>query len=157
VGQIATFQITKSYIHDAVVGHEIKSRAVNNIITNNRIVDGDSTASYSIDLPNGGAATIQNNLIQQGPNSQNGIIISYSAETSTPYPGSQLLVSDNTIVNEKSGFAYGVWNFSSSVTAQLASNDFFGLITGQIAGGGPNVQMGNEFLSTAPAIDTSHP
>ena len=40
VGKIGTLQITNSYIHDAVVGHEIKSRADNTIILNNRIIDG---------------------------------------------------------------------------------------------------------------------
>ena len=88
VGHIATFSITNSYIHDAVVGHEIKSRAETTIIQNNRIVDGKSSASYSIDLPNGGAAIIENNIIQQGQASQNPAIISYAAETQTPYANS---------------------------------------------------------------------
>ena len=54
---IASFSITNSYIHDAVVGHEVKSRAANNIITGNRIFDNNGSASYSIDMPNGGNAT----------------------------------------------------------------------------------------------------
>src|SRR4051812_28428502 len=53
VGHIASFTLTDSYIHDTREGHEVKSRAENNIITNNRIFDNNSTASYSIDLPNG--------------------------------------------------------------------------------------------------------
>ena len=47
VGHIASFTLTDSYIHDAIEGHEVKSRAENNIITNNRIFDNNSTASYS--------------------------------------------------------------------------------------------------------------
>ena len=84
IGQIAKFTITNSYIHDAIVGHEIKSRAAATTIENNRIVDGAGTASYSIDLPNSGIAVIKNNLIQQGANSQNRAIISYGAETGQP-------------------------------------------------------------------------
>src|SRR4030095_452283 len=125
VGQIATFQITKSYIHDAVVGHEIKSRAVNNIIVNNRIVDGNGTASYSIDLPNGGAATIQNNIIEQGPDSENPVIITYAVETSTPYSNSELIISGNTIINHKiSPSVLGLFNYSS-IVAQITGNHFF--------------------------------
>ena len=66
VGDIASFTITDSYFHDAVVGHEIKSRAANTIITGNRIFDNDGTASYSIDLPNGGNATISGNRSSRG-------------------------------------------------------------------------------------------
>ena len=67
VGAIANFTITNSYIHDTSVGHELKSRAANNTITNDRIFDNASTASYSIDLPNGGNATISGDVIEQGP------------------------------------------------------------------------------------------
>ena len=69
--QIANLTINNSYFHDASVGHEIKSRALNTTITNSRIYDLNGTASYSIDLPNGGNAVIQNNVIQQGPSSHN--------------------------------------------------------------------------------------
>jgi hypothetical protein len=58
VGEIASFTATNSYFHDASVGHEIKSRAANNEITGNRILDNDSTSSYSIDLPSSGNAHI---------------------------------------------------------------------------------------------------
>ena len=61
IGRIASFTITNSYIHDAIVGHEIKSLAAITTIENNRIVDGTSTASYSIDLPSGGIAVVKNN------------------------------------------------------------------------------------------------
>ena len=76
IGKIASLTITNSYIHDAIVGHEIKSRAAVTTIENNRIVDGTGSASYSIDLPNGGIAVVKNNVIQQGANSQNRTIIS---------------------------------------------------------------------------------
>ena len=71
IGAIASLTITNSYIHDAVVGHEIKSRAATTVITNNRIFDNSGTASYSIDLPNGGAGVVRGNIIQQSANSQN--------------------------------------------------------------------------------------
>src|SRR5207247_7504255 len=57
VGEVGTLTIDHSYFHDAVVGHEIKSRADNTIIQNSRIQDESGTASYSIDFPNGGSAS----------------------------------------------------------------------------------------------------
>lgn len=67
VGNIGTLTITDSYFHDAAVGHEIKSRALNTTILSSRIQDEGGTASYSIDLPNGGDARVQGNVIEQGP------------------------------------------------------------------------------------------
>ena len=55
-----------SYFHDANIGHEIKSRALNNTITGSRIFNNNGNASYEIDLPQGGNGLIQGNIIQQG-------------------------------------------------------------------------------------------
>src|SRR5258708_7543545 len=155
IGQIASLTVTNSYFHDASVGHELKSRAAINVLTNNRFVDNNSTSSYSIDLPNGGAGTIQNNFIQQGPNSQNPNIIAYAEEVATAPPGSSLSITGNTIVNQKGGSATGVWNHST-ITATINGNHFYGLTPAQIASG-PNSQSGNDTLPSAPVIDTSHP
>ena len=68
-----------------MVGHEIKSRALYNTITGNRIQDNTTgTASYSIDLPNGGINMIQNNIIQKGALSQNSSTIHYGGEAAAP-------------------------------------------------------------------------
>ena len=95
INKIASLTITNSYIHDAIVGHEIKSRAAVTTIENNRIVDGTGNASYSIDLPNSGIAVIKNNLIQQGANSQNRTIISYGEEKGQPqWANSKLTIAE---------------------------------------------------------------
>src|ERR1700761_8963416 len=80
VGDIAKLTITNSYFHDAVVGHEIKSRAEVTNISNTRIFDNSGSASYSVDLPNGGQATLTGDTIEQGPNSQNPVIVAYGEE-----------------------------------------------------------------------------
>ncbi|MGD9615808.1 MAG: Ig-like domain-containing protein [Alphaproteobacteria bacterium] len=154
VSKIANLKIDNSYFHDAKVGHEIKSRALNTTITNSRIYDLNGTASYSIDLPNGGKAVIQNNIIQQGPYSQNSVIISAGAEGSL-IPGTSLLISGNTIINDKSGWALAVRNVTTA-TAQITGNDFYGLTSSQIASGS-NTQTGSQFLPTRPSLDTTQP
>src|SRR5918998_2216902 len=154
VGKIANLTIGNSYFHDAKVGHEIKSRALSTTITNSRIYDLNGTASYSIDLPNGGKGVIQNNVIEQGSSSQNAIIISFGAEGSLN-AGTSLLVSGNTIINNQSGYSLAVKN-ATTTTAQITGNSFFGLTASQIANG-PNTQSGNQFLVTKPTLDTTHP
>jgi hypothetical protein len=151
VGDVGTLTIDSSYFHDAVVGHEIKSRAETTIIKNSEIVDGPvGTASYSVDLPNGGNATISNNLIEQGPQSRNPAIIHYGGE-GTPYAASSLTISNNTILNDlASGSARAVLN-QTSVTGSFADNQVFGLTAGEIATG-PVSALGTIFLTTEPPI-----
>src|SRR3954447_26986170 len=148
--------INNSYFHENSVGHEIKSRALTTTITNSRIYDLNGTASYSIDLPDGGNALIQNNVIEQGPLSQNPHIIIYGEEGTHPLnPGASFVISDNTIINDKNGSAIAVHSFSTTI-AHITNNKFFGLTAGQIASG-PNTQTGNQFLATEPLLDTTHP
>lgn len=155
VGRIESLTVNNSYFHEAKVGHEIKSRALNTTIINSRVYDLNGTASYSIDLPNGGNAVIQNNIIEQGPFSQNPIIITFGEEGNLN-PGKSILVSDNTILNNMgSFFSLGVRN-ATPVTAQITDNSFFGLSYRQIVRG-PSSQINNRFLVAKPPLDTTHP
>jgi hypothetical protein len=71
-GLIAELTVEKSVFAGQRFGHHIKSRAATNLIAGNRIEDGpEGTASYAVDLPNGGAATIRGNSIEKGPHSDN--------------------------------------------------------------------------------------
>ena len=138
-----------------MVGHEIKSRAAVTTIENSRIVDGTGTASYSIDLPNGGIAIVTNNVIQQGPNSENNAIISYGEETNQPqWANSELQIDHNTVINERASPRFVVND--GTETAAITNNDLFGLTSEQI-GIGPNTQSNNTFLSAKPSVDSSHP
>jgi hypothetical protein len=156
VGKIAKLTINNSYFHDAVVGHEIKSRAATTIIQNSRIFDGSSgTASYSVDLPSGGKAILSNNIIEQGPKSQNPAIIHFGGE-GTPYAGSTLTVSNNTIINDLvRGSARAVLNQTSS-TANFSGNTLWGLTNAQIATGPVNVS-GVASLTARPLLATAAP
>jgi len=151
VNHISNLTIDNSYFHDASVGHEIKSRASNTTITNSRIYDLNSTASYSVDLSNGGNALIKNNVIEQGPNSPNNIIVAYGAEGASN-PGTSFTVANNTIVNDKAS-ATGVRNWSAN-TAQITGNSFWGLTSAQVASGA-NVQSGDIFLASRPVLNTA--
>jgi hypothetical protein len=140
VGAIANFTLANSYIHDTAVGHEVKSRAANNVITGNRIFDNASSASYSIDLPNGGDATISGNIIQQGPNTQNPAIIAYGEEGASNGAGT-VSIRDNTICNDDPG-GYLLLN-PGGFPVGFTNNVVFGLTSG------------GAILTDRPALDLS--
>ena len=133
-GGIKKLVVQDSRFHDAVVGHEIKSRAVTSVITGNVIADGpDSTASYSIDLPDGGTATVSGNLIEKGPNAENQSVIHFGGE-GLPYAGSSLRVSGNSIVNDRGPGTTGVLNHTA-IPAVITGNGFTRFDAGQVAAG----------------------
>ena len=156
IGDIASLIIDSSYFHDAVVGHEIKSRAENTTITNSRIQDGATgTASYSIDLPNGGNATIRGNVIQQGPASQNPAIIAFGEEGGV-HAGSVLNVTGNTILNDLiSPSASAVWN-ATEAPAGVTGNSIYGLVADHVILGAATAS-GNVALATEPTLTTTSP
>jgi Hint domain len=151
VNDIALLTITNSYFHDANVGHEIKSRAEDTVITDSRIFDLLSTASYSIDLPNGGNATITNNVIEQGPNTQNPYIIAYGEEDQSN-PGTTVSIAENTIVNDDPGGA-GILNPTATALG-FTNNSVYGLTDSQLSNG-PLAELGTMFLTTEPTLNTA--
>ena len=106
--------------------------AENTVITGSRIFDNNSTASYSIDLPNGGNATIQNNTIEQGPNTQNDNIIRYGEEGSL-HAGTNVLIANNTIVNDHTRGVTAVGN-ATSTPLTFKDNQVYGITSAQIGG-----------------------
>ena len=149
IGTIAKLTVQNSYFHDAVVGHEIKSRAATTIIQNNRIFDNTGSASYDIDLPDGGVGIVQNNIIQKSANAQNMWTIHYGGENPAP-AGSSLLVTNNTIINDKTGG--GLVANQSGMPVTVSSNKLFGYgatpINEQIV-----TMTGNTTLATRPTLD----
>ena len=87
--------------------------------------------------------------------SQNNKTIDYGEEGSLN-PGTNFIISGNTILNDRIGSPLAVWNATTGTTAQITDNKFYGLTSGQIVPG-LNTQSGNQFLSSEPSLDTSHP
>jgi Ca2+-binding RTX toxin-like protein len=154
VNAISKLTITDSYFHDAVIGHEIKSRALETVITNNRIYDNSGTASYNIDLPNGGKATVTGNVIEQGANTDNPYIVSFGVEGNL-HAGSALTMSNNTIVND---LANGKMLVSSGDAPASVTGSKVWNVTDPHMYSGDNVTVtGTTHLSARPGLDTSHP
>jgi len=157
VGAIQQLTIDNSYFTGAIVGHDIKSRAANTTIENSRIVEPTGNASYEIDLPNGGNALIENNVIEKGPGAGNSHFISF-AEEGNAYGSAALTVTGNTVLNDYGGGANLVVN-DGSAGATITDNTLYGLTTGQIAEGPVTSTAGNTVLPQAgePALNTAPP
>jgi hypothetical protein len=160
IGEIASLTVTNSYSHDANAGHELKSLAFSNTITTSRFYDNNSTASYSIEVDQNAVSSINNNVIEQGANTQNPAIIHFSTQVGLQ-PGASLTISNNTVVNDlTSPSANFVFN-SSSLPVTLKDNSIWGLTSGQLAtygsGAGTVSDTGTVYLGSRPTLDTSHP
>jgi hypothetical protein len=131
IGGIASLSVTGSTFQGTLMGHDIKSRAANNTISDNTIDDGlTGTPSYGIDLPDGGVDTVSYNTIDKGPNTQNDTIIAYSEEDpgNAVWPTNSLLVLGNLFDNTNYS-AIGVNNESTSVVAEINCNAFNNVTT----------------------------
>ncbi|MCX6140920.1 MAG: right-handed parallel beta-helix repeat-containing protein [Candidatus Kapabacteria bacterium] len=106
VNHVRRFIFRYNYSHGTLVGHEFKSRALETFIAYNRISNEDGTGSRNIDLPNGGTSVIIGNVIQHGPNAENGNVIGYGLEGMVDTVANNLTVAYNTIVNERSSATF---------------------------------------------------
>ncbi|MEN9354187.1 MAG: hypothetical protein RL318_1512 [Fibrobacterota bacterium] len=96
-----TFTLLRSYSHHAKIGHEVKSRAKVNIIVGNWIGnEANGTASYEIDLPNGGTSLVAGNFIQQSSSTDNSTLVTFGEE-GLSNPGKDLHLVHNTLVNDR--------------------------------------------------------
>ncbi len=100
IGVIRSFTLRNSYVHHAVFGHNVKSRAAANHILYNRLADeGDGSSSYIVDLPNGGAAYLIGNVIQQSRFTDNWSLINFGSKVNGPLD--RLYLANNTLVSER--------------------------------------------------------
>ena len=99
VGRIARLTVTGSYFHHGRVGHLVKSRAAVNHIHYNRLSDElGGNASYELEFPDGGVATVVGNLIVQGSQTQNPHLIAFGAE-SLHWRRNEIYLVNNTLVD----------------------------------------------------------
>ncbi|HWA70455.1 MAG TPA: hypothetical protein VG821_11560 [Rhizomicrobium sp.] len=135
-------KIDHSSFFETLVAHHIKSRARSTILTDNHIQDGpDGTASYEIDIPNGGSVVATGNVIEKGPNNQNHKAAIMIGEEGASQPSKELLFKDNQFVNDGPSPFYFlirtifVRNLTSS-PAQLVGNRLKGWNVKALAGPG---------------------
>ncbi len=123
IGQGRSFILRFSYVHHARIGHNVKSRARENYILYNRIMDEQAgSSSYLVDLPNGGTSYLIGNLFHKGSRAENSTLVAYAAEGESN-PSRGLYIVNNTFVNDHHPGTY-VKNWSKTTRAFLVNNIF---------------------------------
>ena len=117
VGEVDLLRVENSRFIGTRQGHHIKSRARRTEIVGCTIADGpDGTASYAIELPNGGDLLARGNTIEKGPRSGNHTAaIAIGAEGVT-HPTAEISIDENSFRND------GPWEtaFVKNLTATAA-------------------------------------
>jgi hypothetical protein len=141
IGKVASLTFRYNFSHDAHVGHNLKTRALYNMIAYNRFSslrsgETGSTAagkpSYEINVPNGGTTHIIGNVIQQPTSSNNPIMVSYGEE-GVGTRKTDLYVVNNTFVNDDATRGTFVVVRNATTPAKLVNNLFagYGTVTNQ--------------------------
>jgi hypothetical protein len=123
---IALLEIDHSVFVDTKVGHHIKSRARNTVIRDSSIQDGPTgTASYLIDIPNGGNVLIQGNTLEKGLHSQNPAVAISIGEEGVKNPTNALIIRNNMFHSDEPERTLFVRN-STQTPADLSGNTVTG-------------------------------
>lgn len=127
-GHIALLKVANSKFLGTREGHHIKSRALRTELTGNEIRDGNvGTASYLVEISNGGNVLIQNNRLEKGPLCTNhGAAIVIGAE-GVKQPTNDLIIKDNDFTNDYAAPVVFVKNITAT-TAVLSGNRFTGKV-----------------------------
>jgi len=125
VGAIGRFVLTGSRFERGYLGHLVKSRARENDIRYNLLVDGvDGRASYELEFPNGGLAYVVGNVIGQSAATDNPVLIAYGAE-GPRWPDNALFLAHNTLLNDFQGGSFlKLWaeKFPGGIEAWVINN-----------------------------------
>ncbi len=127
-GRIAELHVQNTVFRDTRDGHDIKSRAALTEVTGCDIADGpEGTASYLIEVPNGGALIVRGNKMEKGPKSGNHTAaISIGAE-GVDQPTPEITVENNRFVND-GDYRTAFVNNISATEAKLRGNRLSGAV-----------------------------
>jgi hypothetical protein len=128
VGNSKLLRIERSRFSDTRRGHHIKSRAERTELVGNTITDGpEGTASYLIDIPNGGSIVARDNTMEKGPMAENrSTAVSIGAEGVT-HATREIVFENNTFVNAGNYDTIFVSNFTAT-EAVLRGNHVSGRV-----------------------------
>lgn len=153
IGRIDRLTVRSSFFHEAVRGHNLKSRAKVSVVENSNFMDGPGgRSSYLTDFPDGGQVTLRGNLLHKGPLADNPTAVAFGAESMSAWPTNALELSHNTLVMTRSG-GYFLRAPAATHSLRLTANIWAGtgsasLLTGGYAVGNA-VQTGNVSMLAA--------
>ena len=128
VGNIANLDVEHCTFIEQHAGHHIKSRAERTELIENTIEDGpDGTASYLVDIPNGGALIMRDNILEKGPKSENNMAAVILGEEGNSNATPEIILERNRFSNDIPMETVFVRNFTGTV-AILKNN----VVTGRV-------------------------
>lgn len=126
VGKLKLLRVENTRFADTRLGHHIKSRASRLEVESCTLIDGPTgTASYMIDVPNGGALVVRNSTLEKGPKSDNhtgAIVLGMEGITQ---PTREITIENNTFRNAGNYPTFFVVNLSAT-EAMLKNNKISG-------------------------------
>jgi hypothetical protein len=126
---IALLRVARCVFIDTQVGHHVKSRARTTVVEDSWIEDGASgTASYLIDIPDGGNVLIQHNVMQKGRLADNASTAISLGEGSNSNPSQVVIVRDNTFTSDLPDPTLFVRN-ATGTPVQMSGNHLIGRVT----------------------------
>jgi hypothetical protein len=129
IGHIALLHIERTKFFETREGHHIKSRALRTELIGNDIQDGvKGTASYLVEIPNGGALIMQGNMLEKGQHSANLRAAVMVSDEDRSQPVTELLLTQNTFYNNTGNRTAFLGNWSG-IDPKLDDNLFLGDVT----------------------------
>ena len=128
VGHIELLHVEHSKFFETKEGHHIKSRALRTELVGNDITDGkEGTASYLVDIPNGGSLVMQDNVLEKGPHNSNHTAAVIIGEEGITQRMVELSFTGNRFANDDTTQTVFVRNITAT-DATLVDNVFKGKI-----------------------------
>jgi len=125
-GRIAMLRVEHSRFLETREGHHIKSRAARTEVIGCDIADGPrGTASYLIDIPNGGAVMLRGNTMEKGPQTGNQTAAIMIGAEGVSLATPAIVVADNRFRNDGTVRTTFVEN-RTGTPAQLSNNRLTG-------------------------------
>ncbi len=135
VGKIDLLKVYHSRFFDTKHAHHIKSRALRTEVYDSDIEDGpEGTASYEIDISNGGALVVKNTVFEKGPQNENHTCAIRIGAEGVLQPTDEITIENNTFTNDGPPTLF-VDNLTAT-EAVLKHNTMHGPVTAKLRGDG---------------------
>jgi hypothetical protein len=129
VGKVALLHVEHSKFFETREGHHIKSRALRTELIANEITDGkEGTASYLVEIPNGGSLIMEDNVLEKGPNNGNHSAAVMIGAEGVSQRTEELRFVGNQFTNDESHQTVFVRNLTAT-EALLSANTLKGKVT----------------------------
>jgi hypothetical protein len=162
VGEVGTLTLRNVWVHAAVGGAELRSRADTTTIDASRILQSSSSGANAIDLPQAGRVSIINSVIEKASGSLGGALVHVGG--GAILPGSGVVLTNDTLISDVAAVAtqFVVAEAAASGMVALAGVAFEGGAPGSVqavnaTGTGSLVRTGLSVATAAPWASGSAP